>query len=295
MQVGELTCSREVSERGRHGRTALERLAPMVGIVDRLDECQPLFAPRRGLTESAPLERGLAPSAECERPQLDVVERSGSFTHLVEHRVRGLSRLDVDERQQSPEHRPRVRSRSRALTAPTVDPLPVETDREHRRPDRRLEREKRIRVRPLRVVERSVERTRERRLHPVCVVAQRVHLAEEAQDPRPLVVIGRELRRAAEQLDCLVQLVPRPAPARRRGAATARPCARAAEVRRARPPMTRSAFSGLPPASSGTRGATPAHPSPAHCSRATPQASRGAALAALSGSCRTRPHASARA
>ena len=74
---------------------------------------------------------------------------------------------------------------------PFVDALHVQPDRPHRRPDGRLEREERVRIRPLGVVERALERAEQRLSHSLAVVSQRLRLPDRTPEERlPVLVVG---------------------------------------------------------------------------------------------------------
>ena len=97
-----------------------------------------------------------APSANERSSRLS--SDSASAGGLLENVLRSTEQLDVGPREKRPCSRlAPVRRELQRLRRPLLDELHVEADRPHRRPDRGLECEERVRVRSLLVVERAFE------------------------------------------------------------------------------------------------------------------------------------------
>ena len=154
------------------------------------------------------------------------------------------------------------------LRCPLLDAVHVQSDRPHRRPDGRLEREECVRLRPLGVVERAVGGAEQRQPHPFAVVAKRLRLADRTPEERLLVRRRPRGRRHA----CRARPPPPSRAARGRGGlratASARPARELARAPRGRPPTRDRRPADSPPPSSGTRAAVRAR-LPSRPARAT--------------------------
>ena len=208
VKLGQASRLVEAADGGSRRRARLVRLAQVIRIVDSGKQREPLVAPGGSLLEAPLVECCLRSRSECERAELEASERIRKPGCLLENVLRGTEQLDVRSREKRPHPcLAVVRRELQRPRRPLLDELHIQADRPHCRPDRGLEREERVRIRLLLVVERTVERVEQRLPHSFAVVTQRLRLADCPPEEGLFMGVHRQRYRTVVELDRLVELV----------------------------------------------------------------------------------------